>query len=112
MRNGTFARTAVTLLSIGISTITAQAAPPAVINTSITRAQIVARPKRVRVRPVDVRQDQGCGAAAAPQAAFPGGGYLVFRNSWGTGFMDGGYGYMSFDYANKYTNDLLEYVKP
>ena len=43
---------------------------------------------------------------------FPGGGYLVFRNSWGAGFMDGGYGYMSFDYANKYTNDLLQYVKP
>lgn len=42
--------------------------------------------------------------------AFPGGGYLVFRNSWGNGFMDDGYGYMSFDYANKYTNDAVEYV--
>jgi hypothetical protein len=43
---------------------------------------------------------------------FPGGGYLVFRNSWGTGFMEDGYGYMSFDYANKYTNDLVQYVLP
>ena len=43
---------------------------------------------------------------------FPGGGYLVFRNSWGTGFMEQGYGYMTFDYANKYTNDLVQYVLP
>jgi C1A family cysteine protease len=43
---------------------------------------------------------------------FPGGGYLVFRNSWGSGFMEDGYGYMSFDYANKYTNDAIEYVLP
>src|SRR5215213_6739771 len=43
---------------------------------------------------------------------FPGGGYLVFRNSWGSGFMEEGYGYMSFDYANKYTNDAVEYVLP
>ena len=44
--------------------------------------------------------------------AFPGGGYLIFRNHWGTGFMDQGYGYMSFAYATKYTNDLLQYIKP
>ena len=43
---------------------------------------------------------------------FPGGGYLIFRNSWGNGFMEDGYGYMSFDYANKYTNDAVEYVLP
>ena len=43
---------------------------------------------------------------------FPGGGYLIFRNHWGTGFMDEGYGYMSFAYASKYTNDLVEYVMP
>jgi hypothetical protein len=44
--------------------------------------------------------------------SFPGEGYLIFRNSWGTGFGDNGYGYMSFDYANKYVNDLIEYTKP
>jgi hypothetical protein len=44
--------------------------------------------------------------------AFPGEGYLIFRNSWGTGFGDNGYGYMSFDYASKYVNDLIEYTKP
>ena len=44
--------------------------------------------------------------------AFPGEGYLIFRNSWGIGFGDNGYGYMSFDYASKYVNDLVEYVKP
>jgi hypothetical protein len=40
---------------------------------------------------------------------FPGGGYLIFRNSWGTGFGEQGYGYMSFEYASAYTNDLLAY---
>ena len=44
--------------------------------------------------------------------AFPGEGYLIFRNSWGPGFGDNGYGYMSFDYAMKYVNDLLQYTKP
>ncbi len=44
--------------------------------------------------------------------SFPGGGYLVFRNHWGTSFMDNGYGYMSFDYASKYTNDLVQYILP
>lgn len=42
---------------------------------------------------------------------FPGGGYLIFRNSWGPAFGDSGYGYLSFHYAAKYTNDLVEYVK-
>lgn len=41
---------------------------------------------------------------------YPGGGYFVFRNSWGNGFMDDGYGYMSFDYAKKYANDAVEYT--
>ena len=43
---------------------------------------------------------------------FPGGGFFVFRNSWGTGFGDKGYGYVSFDYVKKYTNDLLVYQLP
>jgi len=43
---------------------------------------------------------------------FPGEGYLIFRNSWGTGFGEQGYGYMSFEYAMKYTNDLVQYTKP
>jgi hypothetical protein len=41
---------------------------------------------------------------------FPGGGYLIFRNSWGTGFGEQGYGYMSFEYATAYTNDLFLYT--
>jgi hypothetical protein len=44
--------------------------------------------------------------------SFPGEGYFVFRNSWGTAFGEKGYGYMSFDYAMKYTNDLVQYTKP
>lgn len=44
--------------------------------------------------------------------SFPGEGYFVFRNSWGTGFGEQGYGYMSFEYAMKYTNDLVQYTKP
>jgi len=43
---------------------------------------------------------------------FPGGGYFIFRNSWGTVFGDQGYAYMSFEYATAYTNDLIQYTKP
>jgi len=42
---------------------------------------------------------------------FPGGGYLIFRNSWGTGFQEDGYGYMPFAYAMRYANDVVEYVQ-
>ncbi len=41
--------------------------------------------------------------------AFPGGGYFVFRNSWGSAWGDHGYGYMPFDYVLKYANDLVTY---
>jgi C1A family cysteine protease len=40
---------------------------------------------------------------------FPGGGYFIFRNSYGTGFGTEGYGFMSFDYASKYVNDSVDY---
>ena len=43
--------------------------------------------------------------------AFPGGGYFIFRNSYGTGFGADGYGFMSFDYAKKYVNDSVYYHK-
>jgi len=38
-------------------------------------------------------------------SAFPGGGYFIFRNSWGTGFGDKGYGFMSFEYFLTWGND-------
>jgi hypothetical protein len=41
--------------------------------------------------------------------AFPGGGYFVFRNSWGQGWGDNGYGYMPFAYVLNYANDLVAY---
>ena len=41
---------------------------------------------------------------------FPGGGYFIFRNSWGTGFQEDGYGYMPFEYARIYANDVVEYT--
>jgi len=44
--------------------------------------------------------------------AFPSGGYFIFRNSYGTGFGAEGYGFMSFDYAKKYVNDAVNYLKP
>ena len=44
--------------------------------------------------------------------SFPGEGYPIYRNSRGPGFGDNGYGYMSFEYAMKYVNDLVQYTKP
>lgn len=41
--------------------------------------------------------------------SFPGGGFFVFRNSWGITSGDQGYGYVSFEYILKYANDLLAY---
>ena len=41
--------------------------------------------------------------------AFPGGGYFIFRNSWGEGFGDQGYGYIPFEYLTQYANDLLAF---
>jgi C1A family cysteine protease len=38
---------------------------------------------------------------------FPGGGYFVFRNSFGPGFGRGGYGFLSFDYVRNYSNDAI-----
>jgi C1A family cysteine protease len=38
---------------------------------------------------------------------FPGGGYFIFRNSMGTGWGDGGYGYLSFQYVRDYSNDAI-----
>ena len=41
---------------------------------------------------------------------FPGGGYFIFRNSWGVGFGDQGYGYMPFEYVQRFANDLVAYT--
>ena len=40
---------------------------------------------------------------------FPGGGYFIFRNQWGTGFGENGYG-VSFDHLLKYANDLVYFI--
>lgn len=39
--------------------------------------------------------------------AFPGGGYFIFRNSFGPAFGDAGYGYVSFRYLRDYANDAI-----
>jgi hypothetical protein len=38
---------------------------------------------------------------------FPGGGYFIFRNSFGPRFGYGGYGFVSFDYIRNYANDAI-----
>jgi hypothetical protein len=42
-------------------------------------------------------------------SSFPGGGYFVYRNSWGPLHGDNGYGYMPFGYVLNYANDLVAY---
>jgi hypothetical protein len=38
---------------------------------------------------------------------FPGGGYFIFRNSFGPRFGHDGYGFISFDYMRDYSNDAI-----
>jgi hypothetical protein len=38
---------------------------------------------------------------------FPGGGYFIFRNSFGPGFGHDGYGFVSFRYIRDYSNDAI-----
>lgn len=42
---------------------------------------------------------------------FPGGGYFIFRNSFGPKFGDEGYGFVSFQYIRDYANDAI-YIAP
>jgi hypothetical protein len=39
--------------------------------------------------------------------AFPGGGYFIFRNSFGPSFGNKGYGFVSFQYLRAYANDAI-----
>jgi C1A family cysteine protease len=39
--------------------------------------------------------------------AFPGGGYFIFRNSFGPSFGSHGYGFVSFQYLRTYANDAI-----
>ena len=38
---------------------------------------------------------------------FPGGGYFIFRNSWGTSFGNKGYGFVSFRYIRTWASDAI-----
>ncbi|MBV8172375.1 MAG: C1 family peptidase [Candidatus Eremiobacteraeota bacterium] len=40
-------------------------------------------------------------------ASFPGGGYFIFRNSFGPSFGDHGYGFVSFRYVRTYSTDAV-----
>jgi Papain family cysteine protease len=44
--------------------------------------------------------------------AFPGGGYFIFRNSFGRSFGDAGYGFVSFQYLRAYSNDAIAIAPP
>jgi C1A family cysteine protease len=43
---------------------------------------------------------------------FPGGGYFIFRNSFGPSFGDHGYGFVSFQYVRAYGNDAIAIAPP
>ena len=43
---------------------------------------------------------------------FPGGGYFIFRNSFGPSFGDHGYGFVSFQYLRAYGNDAIAIAPP
>ncbi len=40
---------------------------------------------------------------------YPGGGFFIIRNSWGTGYGVNGYGFLSFEYVKNFANDLMIY---
>jgi len=44
--------------------------------------------------------------------AFPGGGYFIFRNSFGPSFGNQGYGFVSFQYVRAYANDAIAISAP
>jgi hypothetical protein len=46
----------------------------------------------------------------AQHSHFPGGGYFIFRNSFGPTWGNSGHGYISFEYLRKYANDLVAYI--
>ncbi len=43
---------------------------------------------------------------------FPGGGYFIFRNSFGPSFGNKGYGFVSFQYLRAYSNDAIAIEPP
>jgi len=45
-------------------------------------------------------------------SAFPGGGYFIFRNSFGPSFGNHGYGFVSFQYLRTYSNDAIAISPP
>lgn len=45
-------------------------------------------------------------------SSYPGGGYFIFRNSYGAGVGDLGYMTEDFDYVKKTANDVYVYERP
>lgn len=81
--------------------------PASFASKPVNEVPLMATPKTRKVDAFDGHSVVLVGFRRDP--AFPGGGYFVFRNSYGPGWGDAGHGYVSFEYLLKFANDLVAY---
>ena len=72
---------------------------------TIEGVEVMVTPRRANV--IDGHSVALVGYRRSPE--LPGGGYFIFRNSWGPDWGDHGHGYMPFEYVTQYCNDMVAY---